>query len=112
MHMIGLNSQFDELPIILCDHLRNDLFQPFLNRPDQHTPSSLRTKNQMIDKQMHTMSIMLIVHLPYPLLLLLILFWFLSLCLLSLGVNVCLDVTPQELPEITDSESGDFSLFG
>ena len=112
MHIIRLNSQFDELPLLLCNHLRDDLRQPDLHRANQHTPSSLRTKNQMIDKQMHAMSIMLIIHLPSPLLLFLPFFWFLSLCLLSLCVNICLDVTSQELPEITHSESGDFSLFG
>jgi hypothetical protein len=110
--MIGLNGSLDQLPAAFHDHFINDLLQPLLNWSDQDTPSSFRTEDQMIHDQMHTLSIMLIVHLPYLLLLFLLLFDFLYLYWLSSCVNICLDIASEELLEITNPESRNFPLFG
>ena len=61
--MIGWDSQFYQLPALLIDHLMNDLLQPFLNRTDQHATTPLWAKDEMVANEMHTMSIMLRVHL-------------------------------------------------
>src|SRR5215469_9530120 len=42
-----LNGSLDQLPAVFHDHFTNDLLQPLLNWPDQDTPSSLRTEDQM-----------------------------------------------------------------
>ncbi len=55
--MIRLHSQFDEVPLLLRDHLREQLLQPSLDCSDQHTTPSLWTNNEGRDKQMHALSI-------------------------------------------------------
>ena len=105
-------ARWISLPALFHDHFINDLLQPLLNWPDQDTPSSLRTEDQMIHDQRHTLSIMLIVHLPYLLLLFLLFCSFLYLYWLSLCVNIGLDIASEELPEITNQESRNFPLFG
>ena len=61
MNMIGLDCRLGQLPTVLSDNFINDLFQPVLNWPNQHMPPSLRAKDEMVDNEMHTMSIMLAV---------------------------------------------------
>jgi len=60
MNMIGLNGSLYQVPTALGANLIDDLLQPVLNWPNQDMPP-LRTKDQMIHAQMHTLSFMLIV---------------------------------------------------
>ena len=59
----SLHGSVDHMPPVFSGHIVHDLLQPFLNRTDQDTPPSLCTEDQMRDKKLDTMPIMLIVHL-------------------------------------------------
>jgi hypothetical protein len=62
MHMIGLYRQFDELPTIFCDHLRDSLFQPLLNWSGKDRTPPFRTPDKVRDDEMNTIPIRLIFH--------------------------------------------------
>src|SRR5947209_2796390 len=53
MHMIGLNSQFNNFPSILFYYLSDDLFQAVVYWPDQHLAPSLGAKDDVVQDMMH-----------------------------------------------------------
>jgi hypothetical protein len=54
MDMIRLNREPDKLPSVLFCYLFNDGLEPIMNRTDQHLAPSLRAKDEMGEKMMHT----------------------------------------------------------
>src|SRR6266568_1726809 len=62
MDMVWLNSQLQDLPSVLLDHLLNDLFQPVMHWPNKHLAPSLGAPDEMVDHQMDTVTFMLILH--------------------------------------------------
>jgi len=62
MHMIRLNSQFEQPPGVVPDHLLDDVLQSGVHRADQYLAPSFRTPDDVVDHQMHIMTFVLILH--------------------------------------------------
>lgn len=57
-NMIGLNSQRNHLPVILCHRFLDDLLQAITDGANSHFPASLRIPDDMVDKQMNRLRFM------------------------------------------------------
>ena len=58
MNLIGLNRQFDQLPLVLMDKLINNLLESLFHRSTKKSTPLVRAKDQMIDKKVDTVSIL------------------------------------------------------
>jgi len=67
MHMIGLDSQFYHLPTLFTCYFVDDLFQSLQDLPIQHVSPSLGAPDHMIDDEVNTVTVVLIVHAGPPL---------------------------------------------
>ena len=61
MHMIRLESKFNDLPRRFPRPLLEDHLQSLRNRPDQNLAPSLRTPNDMVDHQVNAVLLMFVV---------------------------------------------------
>ena len=62
MDMIGLNSQFNNLPLVFGCHFLSNLVQSLPYRTNYNFLSSLRAENNMVDNQMNIVVIMFVFH--------------------------------------------------
>jgi len=58
VNLIGLNRQFDQLPLVLMDKLINNLLESLFHRSTKKSTPLVRAKDQMIDKKVDTVSIL------------------------------------------------------
>jgi len=58
VNLIGLNRQFDQLPLVLMDKLMNNLLESLFHRSTKKSTPRVRAKDQMIDKKVDTVSIL------------------------------------------------------
>lgn len=56
--LIGLHSQRNNLPLILCNHVLDDLLQAITDGANGHFPASLQTPDKMVEKQMNRLRFM------------------------------------------------------
>lgn len=56
--MVRLDSQGNNLPVVFCHHFFDQLLQAVTDWPDQNFPASLRTPNDMVDKEMNRVRFM------------------------------------------------------
>jgi hypothetical protein len=62
MTMIGLNRQFDKLPLVFGHTLMNNLPKALFHRSSKGSTPILWTKNQMRNKSVDPMPVVLIFH--------------------------------------------------
>jgi hypothetical protein len=68
MHMVGLESKLNDLPIVLINHLMDDLFESLFDWSHHHLAPTLRAPDNVGHHEMYTVSFMLIIHgdfIPY-----------------------------------------------
>jgi hypothetical protein len=58
VNLIGLNRQFDQLPLVLMDKLMNNLLESLFHRSTKKSTPLVRAKEQMRDKKVDTVSIL------------------------------------------------------